>query len=220
MRNRSIDWLRTLSLDKVSVYPAACLERSDNPQFEDWLTEQRGLSGDGVEIDDTQFSGSSLRWNGQRRAPAPFDGIKMIYTRYACDVEDIVRVYENRDGRAIVFVKPRDCHPGPAENSGQESSTRVVADDSPSVAREIRDTHMKRPHVVILGAGASAAAFPCGDRLGRTLPLMNSLVEICGMREVLETRGMRWDRNFEEIYAELYKAGQHKDLLKELEEKI
>ncbi len=35
-----------------------------------------------------------------------------------------------------------------------------------------------RLHVVLLGAGASLAAFPNGDRLGRTLPLMKNLVEV------------------------------------------
>jgi len=36
------------------------------------------------------------------------------------------------------------------------------------------------PHVVILGAGASKAAFPSGDRNGRLLPLMNDLPDILG----------------------------------------
>jgi hypothetical protein len=37
-----------------------------------------------------------------------------------------------------------------------------------------------RPHVVLLGAGASRAAFPNGDRNGRQLPLMNELPNILG----------------------------------------
>ncbi|MFW6223076.1 MAG: hypothetical protein ACOC3T_05645 [Bacteroidota bacterium] len=35
-----------------------------------------------------------------------------------------------------------------------------------------------RPHVVILGAGASAAAFPQGDANGKKLPVMNDLADI------------------------------------------
>ena len=36
------------------------------------------------------------------------------------------------------------------------------------------------PHVVILGAGASKAAFRHGDANGRSVPLMNELPEILG----------------------------------------
>ena len=36
------------------------------------------------------------------------------------------------------------------------------------------------PHVVFLGAGASKAAFPHGDRNGRHLPLMNELPSVLG----------------------------------------
>ena len=34
-----------------------------------------------------------------------------------------------------------------------------------TVSSEIQDTKMQRPHVVILGAGASLAAFPNGDQM-------------------------------------------------------
>lgn len=63
-------------------------------------------------------------------------------------------------------------------------------------------TSMERPHLVILGAGASRAAFPTGDRNGNKLPVMNELVEIVGLESVL--RGIPYKgRNFEEIHAEL-----------------
>jgi hypothetical protein len=43
--------------------------------------------------------------------------------------------------------------------------------------QEIHQIEMERAHVVILGAGASLAAFPDGDKYGIKLPLMNNLVE-------------------------------------------
>ena len=46
-----------------------------------------------------------------------------------------------------------------------------------SAQQEIEQIEMGRPHVVILGAGASYAAFPNGDMHGRKLPLMNNFVE-------------------------------------------
>jgi hypothetical protein len=44
---------------------------------------------------------------------------------------------------------------------------------------------MTRPHVVILGAGASRAGFPRGDRDGKLLPVMGDLAEIVGLNELL-----------------------------------
>ena len=42
------------------------------------------------------------------------------------------------------------------------------------------------PHVVILGAGASVAAFPKGERNGKQLPLMNDLTRIVGLEPLLK----------------------------------
>ena len=40
-----------------------------------------------------------------------------------------------------------------------------------TVEELIKDIRAGKPHVVILGAGASAAAFPNGDKNGNKLPL-------------------------------------------------
>ncbi|MBU4399752.1 MAG: hypothetical protein KKE86_10510, partial [Planctomycetes bacterium] len=45
------------------------------------------------------------------------------------------------------------------------------------------------PHVVILGAGASLAACPNGDALGRQLPLMANLVEILDLKDLIAGTG-------------------------------
>ena len=56
-----------------------------------------------------------------------------------------------------------------------------------------------RPHVIILGAGASRAALPNGDGSGRPILAMNDLVALTGIGELLEALGLRWrDRNFED----------------------
>ena len=46
------------------------------------------------------------------------------------------------------------------------------------------------PHVVILGAGASRAATPQGDRKGQTLPVMNDLVQTVGIGKLLEVTAL------------------------------
>ena len=61
------------------------------------------------------------------------------------------------------------------------------------------------PHVVLLGAGASRAAFPRGDSAGRQVPLMNDLVDIVGLKQEIEVTGESFenDHNFESIYSRL-----------------
>src|SRR5579872_3749056 len=87
-----------------------------------------------------------------------------------------------------------------------------------SVAEEIQDTGMGRPHVVILGAGCSLAAFPTGDREGRRLPLMNNLIQALGLKPLLHSANLAEpEENFEALYSRL--AGDHRyaGLLKSIE---
>jgi hypothetical protein len=78
-----------------------------------------------------------------------------------------------------------------------------------------------RPHVVILGAGASAAAFPDGDANGKKLPTMDTLIETIGIGAILERAGVKYEsRNFENVYSELYEQNPDSELVKELEEEV
>lgn len=65
---------------------------------------------------------------------------------------------------------------------------------------------VQRHHVVLLGAGASRAAFPNGDKSGRKLPLMNDFVEMVdGLAVYLKGLGVEYEgRDFEDIYSGLY----------------
>src|SRR5882724_10526789 len=73
-----------------------------------------------------------------------------------------------------------------------------------SISAEIACLRMQRPHVVILGAGASRAAFPQGDRHHRRLPLMNDFCEIVPVAHLLsDARITTQGRNFEHVYYEL-----------------
>ena len=69
----------------------------------------------------------------------------------------------------------------------------------------IDEPHDLRPHVVLLGAGASRAAFPCGDATGRCLPVMDDLIDVVGLRELVEEAGLAKEQqaNFEVIYGQL-----------------
>jgi len=90
-----------------------------------------------------------------------------------------------------------------------------------TVEELIKDTSMGRPHVVVIGAGASVAALPNGDSNGKTLPVMDNLVEVVGLEPVLERNGIEYGgKNFEAIYSELYDKNAYQETLRVIENQI
>jgi len=86
---------------------------------------------------------------------------------------------------------------------------------------EINKTDFGRPHCFLLGAGASLAAFPNGDKNGRVLPVMKNFVEVLELKPYLEKAGISppYD-DFEAIYADLSSKTENQELVSELEEVI
>lgn len=76
------------------------------------------------------------------------------------------------------------------------------------------------PHVVLLGAGASLAALPNGDRHGRKLPLMQNFVEVLELGPMLEAHGIASTGNFEEMYGRLAADPGQTKLLNQLENRV
>lgn len=77
------------------------------------------------------------------------------------------------------------------------------------------------PHVILLGAGASRAALPDGDRLGRHLPLMNDFVAVVGLGDLLADAGVPPPAgNFEEIYQGIVENPALTDIAGEIEARI
>lgn len=80
-------------------------------------------------------------------------------------------------------------------------------------SEEIALVKMGRPHVVILGAGASIAATRPfgGDKSGKRLPGMIDFVDTLGIQDILDKADvLHSDRNFEDIYDEIF---QNLDLI-------
>lgn len=87
-----------------------------------------------------------------------------------------------------------------------------------------------RPHVVILGAGASLAAFPDGDANGRRLPLMRNLIPMLGLqRELLTLKPElkdeqetynRWCGDFEACFSDLHQNDPGSPLLQQIESRV
>jgi len=78
-----------------------------------------------------------------------------------------------------------------------------------------------RPHVVILGAGASKAALPQGDRSGKTIPLMDDLPNILGnyWKELVQEAKPR-DGNFESMFSWIRRNGKFRLELANIERLI
>lgn len=77
------------------------------------------------------------------------------------------------------------------------------------------------PHVLILGAGASFAAFPEGDRNGLKLPLMNNLIEVLGLERLMSKHGLKYDgENFEAIYDALVQSGKYDGLVSKIDQSV
>jgi hypothetical protein len=81
-----------------------------------------------------------------------------------------------------------------------------------SIKQEVEDVKMDRPHVVVLGAGASRATCPKGDRNGKILPLMRDFAEVVKLNPLLNKWGINSDENFEEIFSDLYERNENEKI--------
>jgi hypothetical protein len=88
-----------------------------------------------------------------------------------------------------------------------------------SAQDEIDQVSMGRPHVVILGAGASRATCLGGDKFGRVLPLMADFARVLELGTLLESWGCDPEANFEDTYSELFDLGDA-ERLTELEDRV
>lgn len=78
-----------------------------------------------------------------------------------------------------------------------------------------------RPHVVILGAGASVAAIPNGDKNGKKISVMNDFFQKTNTEYLLEGINLKTkSKNLEDIYSEIYERPELKDVCIKLEKAI
>jgi len=90
-----------------------------------------------------------------------------------------------------------------------------------NIIDEISNTSATEAHIVLIGAGASRAAFPDGEAKGLHLPLMVDFAEIVPIRPLLEKSGVDWrGRGFEEVYSELAQDSSKATVVAELEAAI
>lgn len=91
--------------------------------------------------------------------------------------------------------------------------------------KEIEENYKRyvlgRPHIVILGAGATMAAIPNGDRNGKRCSVMKGFIENMGLTDLLSSVDFKTDSdNLEEIFSELKNRPECNDIVTELENRI
>ena len=78
-----------------------------------------------------------------------------------------------------------------------------------------------RPHVVILGAGASCAAIPKGDRNGMKISAMRGFIDKLGLSDVLKSVSLKTQSdNLEDIYMELDERSRNELTCQSVKEKL
>jgi hypothetical protein len=79
----------------------------------------------------------------------------------------------------------------------------------------------KRPHVVIIGAGASCATLINGDKYGKKISAMDNFIKKLGMEDIFSSVKLETtSKNLEDIYSELDERNDCDDVKNKLEVRI
>lgn len=82
---------------------------------------------------------------------------------------------------------------------------------------DIKNFVTNRPHVFILGAGASKAALPNGDRNGVECPVMDGFMKKTGLDRIVNgTPFQSLNDNLETIYSAIHESGKFPEKLHDL----
>lgn len=80
---------------------------------------------------------------------------------------------------------------------------------------------LQSSHVVILGAGASKAAFPNGDKYRNKIPVMNELVTILNLKDTISRYGLtEYQNDFELLYSHIFNNSEFAELKSVIDKKV
>lgn len=86
---------------------------------------------------------------------------------------------------------------------------------------EYEKIYKSRPHVVLMGAGASVATIPNGDKNGMKTSVMDGFIEKLGMSEIIANLELETNSdNLEDIYAEIASKPEYESVRNTLDESI
>lgn len=90
-----------------------------------------------------------------------------------------------------------------------------------AIYNEIIKNMKTRPHLFILGAGATKATIPNGDKNGRKSPVMNNFLQEIGQENLLrEVSLKKQSNNIEDIYSELVEDPEYAETVSKIEAAI
>jgi len=92
---------------------------------------------------------------------------------------------------------------------------------SRSEKNDIAEIMRLRPHLFILGAGATKATIPNGDKYGRQSPVMENFMHEIGIDRLLEGVKLKTkSKNIEDIYSELAPKPEYANVVRQIEDGI
>lgn len=97
----------------------------------------------------------------------------------------------------------------------------MIPEENKEIEANYKRYILERPHIVILGAGATMAAIPNGDKNGKRCSVMKGFIENMGLSDLLKRVTVNTDSdNLEEILSELESRPECQRLVTELENRI
>jgi hypothetical protein len=77
------------------------------------------------------------------------------------------------------------------------------------------------PHIYILGAGASRAAFPKGDKFGKKFPLMDDFIEVLNLENLFKKYNIPYQgKSIEEVYDDIFSINPESPIIQDLNSEI
>jgi hypothetical protein len=94
-------------------------------------------------------------------------------------------------------------------------------DDLENKVHQFEKYYKSRPHVVLLGAGASVATILNGDKNGKKISAMKGFIDKLGMQSIISSINLKTTSdNLEDIYMEMYERGDCEPQRIQLEDAI
>lgn len=98
---------------------------------------------------------------------------------------------------------------------------RAMTEEDKEIEENYKRYVLGRPHIVILGAGATMAAIPNGDKNGKRCSVMKGFIENIGLNDLLSNIDINTNSDdLEKIFSELKSRPECNDIVAELENRI
>ena len=96
-----------------------------------------------------------------------------------------------------------------------------MSESNDPIQQRIEQSVLDGPHVVIIGAGATIAAIPNGDKNGRKSSVMNNFVANLGLEDLMSQVSLKTESsNIEDIYSELCEHPEYEAVRFQIEKRI